>query len=168
MFDLPVLVELLQYLNDKDAFNLASVNRQIKEDILMLRKERCDDCKENRDFCLKKLCQRNKGVYGILNMCTKYTCSNRAITYNEVIMKGHKDQMVISKRIVCHHCNIFQSPRHNHVFQLLCDHYTFCNKCRKLEKCTKCRSCRTPLCLKCYYGIKACVECDKKFDFLLA
>lgn len=135
MFDLPVLVELLGYLNDKDTFVLALTNRQLKEDIMYFR-ERCNYCADKGAYCIKRKCHQ----------CSGDTCRSKALTYTECISSG--DESRIEKKIVvCDDCGVLS-------YELKRCPFT-CQICRKIgflrsyDSGFCCDTCKKRLCVKC-------------------
>lgn len=114
MFDLPILVEILGYLSDRDTFHLALTNWQFKKDISELKKNRCDECSHKGMVCTKRKCAK----------CPGYTCWSKALTYIECISKG--DERRIEKKIViCDKCGVFNAGNDNN--------YLACQICNKIS-----------------------------------
>lgn len=136
MFDLPILVELLNYLTDRDTFYLSLTCRLIKDDILALRK-RCNKCVDSGGFCLKKVCGREWFVSGqIWRICRNIICYNDG---------SH-----------CPACDAIKMSNYYHVKCCVC--YQFRPETLVCQKCFRevCRECR----IDGYIEVN-CVVCKK-------
>lgn len=130
MFDLPVLVELLDYLNDRDIHCLALTNRQLNQDIIGVKNNQCDECSAQGTYCFKRNCSK----------CYGKTCWSKALTYTELISRGN--QKKIEKRfIVCDDCGIIGLGNHDSTSCQDCHqiYYPYISENVDVRRCTLCR-----------------------------
>lgn len=123
MFDLPILVELLDYLNEKDTLSLAHTSHSNKEDILCLRKNACDKCIGSGEICAKGRCRTIYSHHGRWARCGGRICRNNR--YQCALCQSCGDYPYYCKNPVCFHCK-------RHTSRL-----AFCSKCGNLV-CYKC------------------------------
>lgn len=136
MFDVPIFVELLNYLGNRDMSCLARTCKDSRNKIIYLKKNRCSQCIENESLCLKRSCNR----------CTNKTCYTTSFVDVQTQSIGNKKR--IFRLLLCEQCatNHVKTTYLQHLCHC-CKHYSTlftqikdmpsCNICHK-KSCHKC------------------------------